>query len=1171
MATTNFNIDPWYDDFDKTKRFHRILFNPTFAVQARELTQMQTILQNQIEQFGSHVFRQGSMVIPGNSDIELGVPCIKVQSTYNASTVNYALFDGKTLIGQSSGVRAYVKKSVPATSSDPITFYLSYLSGGLNSELTFTNGEILQVEGQPSIACTALDINSNSFGSVAFIKEGVYYVNGMFVYCHPQIEVVSKYSATPSAHVLLKIVEEVITASADETLLDPAQGSYNFAAPGADRFRVSLFLTTLPLGTTIDANYIEIMRLENGVLLEHVRSPKYNELEKSLAIRTFEESGNYVVNGLGFKLKEHLRTKFNGGVYDNGNKDKFVYNSSAGKAYFQGFPVEKISGTLIEADKARTPSHVKQTTTVIKPSYGQYFFVASAVGDLDISNRETIQLWDISSATGGNQLGTAKVLAIDYHTGDGVNPIYRVFVSDIEFTDGTYEEIGSIRSVSGNFFAKVVAEYDAPLNTGSFAPNDIVNYGTSTRTATVSFFSPTTGKLYAHRHSTTSAPKVGDLIVGPTAQTTIKAKKMIVSNGPSRCLFPMTQRATKALKTASNTFDLEYTHHVRLVIPAGNTTTSTVSGTIVPIEVGNFIAISSTGAESISDYALNGTGTAIVRNSVAPVGGVTVYAQVKVDNATPRTKSSTSFVATKTPAMRVLLDHADVYQLVSVVADGVETFNMWELDTGATDYEYGVSSIKLRNGFSIPTGNLIISYKYFNHTPGDYFTVDSYAGIANEDIPIYRSASTGQSFILRDVIDFRKTYSSPSNIVVSDTLVTTSVQKYIGRIDSLCITKDGQFKVISGTPAENPKTPTIPLDVYELSRFNIPPYTYSIGQILEKRIAVNRYTMTDIRGIDARLGSLEEFSTLTAAESRILNTPIIDAATGLDRFKTGYVVESMEDPFGLADITAPEFLASLNSIRGIYPRVEQSVVPLTIWNAVSNSYKITNGVLTLNYTEIPLAQVDVSSRLTNLNPYMVIAWRGELLLSPPGDVWVDVRDNPEVVVENITTETIEDWVDVSSSLQPEPCAPAPAPLPPAPAPAPVPVPTQPIIVTIPFVIPIRTARDANGQPIVVRPPEVIPPVPPVVDVVAVVPPPVPVQFDGEGMQVSGRAEYNDVTFPPAPAQFDGEGMQLNGLDAPIMLNDGWGTNENFNGGDAPQQQSWFGGWFNNTVSDSSNA
>ena len=60
--TTNFFIDPYYDDFNENKNFHRILFRPGQAVQARELTQLQTMLQNQIDRFAEHVFKEGSIV-----------------------------------------------------------------------------------------------------------------------------------------------------------------------------------------------------------------------------------------------------------------------------------------------------------------------------------------------------------------------------------------------------------------------------------------------------------------------------------------------------------------------------------------------------------------------------------------------------------------------------------------------------------------------------------------------------------------------------------------------------------------------------------------------------------------------------------------------------------------------------------------------------------------------------------------------------------------------------------------------------------------------------------------------------------------------------------------------------------------------------------------------------
>ena len=62
----NFNTSPYYDDFAESDNFHRILFKPGAAVQARELTQLQTILQNQIARFGQNIFKEGSVVIPGN-------------------------------------------------------------------------------------------------------------------------------------------------------------------------------------------------------------------------------------------------------------------------------------------------------------------------------------------------------------------------------------------------------------------------------------------------------------------------------------------------------------------------------------------------------------------------------------------------------------------------------------------------------------------------------------------------------------------------------------------------------------------------------------------------------------------------------------------------------------------------------------------------------------------------------------------------------------------------------------------------------------------------------------------------------------------------------------------------------------------------------------------------
>jgi len=79
-SPTDFNLSPYYDDFTESKKFHRVLFRPSFAVQARELTQSQTQLQNQIERVSDHIFDKGAMVIPGEIGYDLDYYAVKITS-----------------------------------------------------------------------------------------------------------------------------------------------------------------------------------------------------------------------------------------------------------------------------------------------------------------------------------------------------------------------------------------------------------------------------------------------------------------------------------------------------------------------------------------------------------------------------------------------------------------------------------------------------------------------------------------------------------------------------------------------------------------------------------------------------------------------------------------------------------------------------------------------------------------------------------------------------------------------------------------------------------------------------------------------------------------------------------------------------------------------------------
>ncbi len=124
-SPTDFNLTPYYDDFTESKKFHRILFRPAFAVQARELTQAQSILQNQTERLSDHLFEKGAMIIPGEIGYDLEYYAVKLSSK---ATADISLYIGATLTGGTSGVTATCINAVATDGTDPDTLFVKYTS-----------------------------------------------------------------------------------------------------------------------------------------------------------------------------------------------------------------------------------------------------------------------------------------------------------------------------------------------------------------------------------------------------------------------------------------------------------------------------------------------------------------------------------------------------------------------------------------------------------------------------------------------------------------------------------------------------------------------------------------------------------------------------------------------------------------------------------------------------------------------------------------------------------------------------------------------------------------------------------------------------------------------------------------------------------------------------------
>ena len=441
-SPTDFNLSPYYDDFTESKKFHRVLFRPAFAVQARELTQSQTQLQNQIEKVSDHLFEKGAMVIPGEIGYDLNYYSVKLTSIASANTLAQFTTD-TVLTGGSSGVKARIVGTDALSGSDPDTLYIKYNDSGTNNTNTsFTNGETITGTNSDSVSLSAVVATTHT-GSAAQVEEGTYYVNGYHVQVSKQTIVLDKYTNTPSYRVGLLVTESFVTPNDDASLNDNATGSSNVNAPGAHRFKIDLTLTKKTISTTEDANFIELLRLSEGNLQNKVRNTDYAVLEDTFARRTFDESGDYTVRPFDIDIREHLISGTNRGVYTSGNgglASKLAVGLSPGKAYVKGYEVEKLATQYVDVEKARDFDTEQNFNT--RFDIGNFVNVTNTYGTPDIGfvsgeieAFKRVNLYHTATASRGTE---------NTGTGSSINTIGRAKSKGYEYNSGT---------ATGNLFA----------------------------------------------------------------------------------------------------------------------------------------------------------------------------------------------------------------------------------------------------------------------------------------------------------------------------------------------------------------------------------------------------------------------------------------------------------------------------------------------------------------------------------------------------------------------------------------------------------------------------------------------------------------------------------------------------------------------------------------------
>ena len=454
------NISPYYDDFDSEKNFYKVLFNPGRPVQARELTTLQSILQNQVESFGSHIFKEGSMVIPGNIAYDGQFYSVKLNSTTFGVDISLYInnFIGKKIVGQISGTTATIQYIVfpDDINVEYLTIYVKYLDSDNNFKFNpFVDGESLISEENVTYGNTTINAgtpfaslissNATSIGSAAFIGDGVYFIRGYFVNVSKQTLVLDNYTNTPSYRVGLKISELIISAKDDNSLYDNAKGFTNYAAPGADRFKINLTLTKKLLSDTNDTDFVELLRVQDGKIKKIDTKTTYNLIRDYLAERTYDESGDYAVEPFNPSVHNSLNNRLgNNGLFldnektDQGNTpsdDLMCVKVSPGKAYVRGYDIENISTTILDVEKPRDTQSVSNVN--IPFEMGNNLRVNNVSGAP--AQRYAVQLHS-QFAGAGTTIGAARVYTFNLtdaaYTGASTN--WDLYLYDIQ----TYTSLG---------------------------------------------------------------------------------------------------------------------------------------------------------------------------------------------------------------------------------------------------------------------------------------------------------------------------------------------------------------------------------------------------------------------------------------------------------------------------------------------------------------------------------------------------------------------------------------------------------------------------------------------------------------------------------------------------------------------------------------------------------
>lgn len=1014
---TDLNVSPYFDDFDPEKNYHRVLFKPSVAVQARELTGLQSILQNQIERFGDNILVDGTIIKGGNFIEVRNLKHVKIlDNNTNEQPVVMSQYNGNFAVGLVSGIKAKimaVDTGLESQAPNLNTLYITYMTTSDSGQKTFIAGENLQIQDESenvidtiTVAGNALTPLGKSYGLRC--GDGILYQRGHFINFNDHLVIVSKYDNVPTNVVVgFDISEDIINSFVDTSLLDNASGFNNLNAPGADRLQLTpqLVVKTQAQADAIEG-FLKIQEYQNGNVVRRRTTTQFNSVNKELKKRTKEESGNYSIGEVPLTVTE---SKANTALID------IVVGKNV--SYVEGSRIEYLEN-YVQTTPKPTEYQVEDNQNVLT-NIGHYLVLTSVSGVFDFINMNEIELVNGSAAV----IGKASLRAFSRHSATEC----RAYLFNIRMNSTKkFDDVVSIKQ--GTSVGTLVLESSKPAIKDYSFKRAFFPLGKSAIKTL-----PTADTSYVARTSTS----------GTVTTTTLTIS---LSSGEF---------------TFGNSATLNSDQKNELLV--------LVNGTIVSLST----AVITTNSDAT---ALTITFDSGVHNGL----GAVVMHDVKFENADASNKTLSSVYVKINAATNEAgttgtysLGLPDVFSIEGVWM-GTGTYSEsnsdvtsnFRLYTNQKDDLYAHSYIKKTGSLTIPSNaTILIKMKVFQKDATfSFFSVDSYPiddstvpaanTIKTEQIPNYTSES-GTVYDLRNVVDFRPyaantvVYSatiggatvavkSVSNEAATLTFpasnfkfcapnkyLVSSYQYYIGRQDRIMMMEDGSIEVIQGIASEMPTVPSELDSGMTLATINIPPkpslsYAYAarIGKtaygITMAKPSNRRYTMRNIGQIDERVTQIEYYTVLSALEKSADEMTITDAS-GLDRFKNGIIVDNFEN-FTIANTNHTDFSAGIDpSYNELTPKFRNYPIEMEL---SSMTGVVDHGeAATLTYDRRTLIEQSAATKSRSCTSGFY-SYIGVADIFPEYDAEPDVSTAPDVNI-NINLNTVfADFTDALSDFVP---------------------------------------------------------------------------------------------------------------------------------------------------------